>query len=60
MSGSMIRRVVAVSLFLAVIVVPRGFDEAKIPAILEQKKDWIADALATATERRRFFEEPSP
>ena len=39
------------------VVVPRGFDEAKIPAILKQKKDWIADALATAKERRRFFEQ---
>ncbi|HEY7153838.1 MAG TPA: SprT family zinc-dependent metalloprotease [Gemmataceae bacterium] len=41
------------------VVVPRGFDEAKIPAILKQKKDWIADALAKAQERRRFLE-PQP
>jgi predicted metal-dependent hydrolase len=39
------------------VVVPRGFDEAKIPAILKQKKDWIADALAQAKESRRFFEQ---
>lgn len=38
------------------VVIPRGFDEAKIPAILKQKKDWIANALAQAKERRRFLE----
>lgn len=41
------------------VVVPRGFDEAKIPAILERKKEWIADALAQAQARRRFLE-PQP
>src|SRR5438477_4503627 len=39
------------------VVVPRGFDEGKIPAILKRKKDWIADALEMAKERRRFFEQ---
>lgn len=39
------------------VIVPRGFDAAKIPAILQQKKEWIADALAQARERRRFFEQ---
>lgn len=39
------------------VIVPRGFDPAKIPAILNQKKKWIADALAQAKERRRFFEQ---
>ncbi len=38
---------------------PRGFDEGKIPAILERKKDWIADALTQAQTRRRFLE-PQP
>ena len=41
------------------VVVPRGFDEGKIPAILEQKKAWIADALKQAQARRRFLE-PRP
>jgi predicted metal-dependent hydrolase len=41
------------------IVVPRGFDERKIPAILNQKKEWIADALAKAEMQRRFLE-PQP
>jgi predicted metal-dependent hydrolase len=41
------------------VIVPRGFDEGKIPAILERKKAWIADALAKARARRRFLE-PRP
>jgi len=41
------------------VVVPRGFDEARIPSILKRKKEWIADALKKAKERKRFFE-PSP
>jgi hypothetical protein len=38
------------------VVVPRGFDERRIPRILQRKKDWIADALADARKRRRFLE----
>lgn len=41
------------------IVVPRGFDEKKIPAILRRKKDWIAEKLEQAAERRRYLE-PTP
>lgn len=41
------------------VVVPRGFNENEIPAILRRKKDWIAEKLEQAAERRRFFE-PRP
>ena len=41
------------------VVVPRGFDEARIPGILKRKKEWIADALTEAKERKRFLE-PRP
>lgn len=41
------------------VVVPRGFDEAKIPALLKKKKIWIADALKRVGETRRFLE-PQP
>ena len=32
------------------VVVPRGFDEARIPSILKRKKEWIAEALKKAKE----------
>ena len=38
------------------VIVPRGFGEEKIPAILNRKKEWIEDALSKASERRRFLE----
>jgi len=38
------------------IIVPGGFDEERIPAILNRKKEWIEDALSKAKERRRFLE----
>ena len=41
------------------VVVPRGYDEKKIPALLKQKKVWIADALKRVGETRRFLE-PEP
>ena len=41
------------------VVVPRGFDESRIPAILRQKKAWIAEKLEQAAHRRRFLE-PEP
>jgi predicted metal-dependent hydrolase len=41
------------------VVVPRGFDEKKIPGILRRKKDWIAEKLEQAAERRRYLE-PRP
>lgn len=42
-----------------VVVVPRGYDESKIPALLNRKKAWVADAIAHATQTRRFLE-PNP
>ena len=41
------------------VVVPRGFDEKRIPALLKQKKVWIADAMTRVGETRRFLE-PRP
>jgi predicted metal-dependent hydrolase len=38
------------------VVVPRGYDEKKIPVLLKQKKAWIADALKRVGETRRFLE----
>lgn len=39
-----------------VVVVPKGYDESKIPTLLKQKKIWIADALKHIGETRRFLE----
>lgn len=41
------------------VVVPKGYDEKKIPSLLKQKKVWIADALKRIGETRRFLE-PTP
>jgi len=41
------------------VVVPSGFDEKKIPAILKRKKVWIADAMKRIGETKRFLE-PKP
>lgn len=41
------------------VVIPHGFDEHKIPAILRRKKDWVTEKLKEAAERRRYFEPPS-
>ncbi len=38
------------------VVVPKGYDEKKIPSLLRQKKVWIADALKRIAETRRFLE----
>lgn len=42
-----------------IVVVPRGYEEERIPAILNRKKAWIADAIANAAQNRRFLE-PRP
>ena len=41
------------------VVVPMGFDETRIPALLSQKKMWLADAMKRIGETRRFLE-PRP
>jgi predicted metal-dependent hydrolase len=41
------------------VVVPKGYDETKISAVLKQKKVWIADALQRVGETKRFLE-PTP
>jgi len=41
------------------VFVPRGYDSAKIPDLLERKKNWIRAALENAESRRKFFE-PKP
>ena len=42
-----------------IVVVPAGYDEEKIPALLKQKKVWIADSMKRIGKTRRFFE-PTP
>lgn len=42
------------------VVVPRGYDTAKIPALLERKKHWIRAALERAEAHRKFFEPMPP
>jgi predicted metal-dependent hydrolase len=41
------------------IIVPKGFDQAKISKILTQKKHWIRNALEKAESNRKFIE-PEP
>jgi predicted metal-dependent hydrolase len=41
------------------IIVPRGYDVTKIPALLEHKKQWIRAALERIEKLRKFFE-PEP
>lgn len=41
------------------VVVPSGYDAAQIPALLHRKKEWIAEKLTEAADKRRFFE-PEP
>jgi hypothetical protein len=41
------------------VVVPKGYDEKKIPSVLKQKKVWITDALKRIGETRRYLE-PKP
>ena len=42
-----------------VVVIPKRYDEKKIPSLLSQKKVWIADALKRIGETRRFLEPTS-
>jgi predicted metal-dependent hydrolase len=42
-----------------IVVVPSGYDEERIPAILQRKKVWIADAMERAAQTLRFLE-PKP
>ena len=41
------------------VVIPHGFDENRIPAILNRKKVWIAEAMKRIGETRRFLEPKS-
>mgnify|MGYP002622571114 CR=1 FL=1 len=41
------------------VVIPRGYDAAKVPALLEKKKTWVRAALDRADSQRKFFE-PEP
>ncbi len=41
------------------VIVPRGYDAGKVPALLERKKHWIRTALERAEANRKFFE-PEP
>lgn len=41
------------------VVIPKGFDQSRIPDILESKKTWLEAALKKAEENRKFFR-PKP
>jgi predicted metal-dependent hydrolase len=41
------------------VVVPKGYDHAKVPALLSRKKHWINAALERVELNRKFFE-PEP
>ena len=41
------------------VVIPRDYDPAKIPSILERKKNWVRNALERAETHLKFFE-PEP
>lgn len=41
------------------VIVPRGYDLDKVPALLERKKDWVGRALEKSAKLRKFFE-PKP
>jgi predicted metal-dependent hydrolase len=41
------------------VVLPKGYDESKIPSLLKRKRVWIADALKRVGETKRFLE-PKP
>lgn len=41
------------------VVIPKGYDEKKIPGLLERKKHWVRAALGRAEANRKFFE-PEP
>lgn len=42
-----------------IVVVPKDYDEKKIPALLKRKKIWIADSMKRIGETKRFLE-PEP
>jgi predicted metal-dependent hydrolase len=37
------------------VVIPRGFDEERIPELLERKRDWIRKTQERLDEQRKFF-----
>jgi predicted metal-dependent hydrolase len=41
------------------VIVPKGYDVAKVPVLLERKKQWIRAALNRLEKLRKFFE-PEP
>jgi len=41
------------------VVVPRGYEEDRIPALLERKRQWVRTALERVEIQRKFFE-PEP
>ncbi len=43
-----------------IVVVPRGFDEARIPALLEGKRRWLEEVTARFAAQRRFLEPEPP
>jgi predicted metal-dependent hydrolase len=42
------------------VVVPRGFDQARIPSLLQRKKRWIESTNNRLEEHRKFFQPEPP
>src|SRR6266487_4562114 len=42
------------------VVVPRGFDQARIPAVLQRKQRWIESTHQRLEEHRKFFQPEPP
>jgi len=42
-----------------VVVVPQGFDQSRIPGLLQRKKDWLEKATEKIDQQRKFLE-PKP
>ena len=42
------------------VVVPRGFDQGRIPAVLQRKKRWIENTHRRLEEHRKFFQPEPP
>jgi predicted metal-dependent hydrolase len=43
-----------------VVVIPKGFDQKRIPELIERKKQWLQKATTKAEEQRKFFVPPPP
>lgn len=42
------------------VIIPHGFDQTRIPPLLQKKRIWITEAMKRADEQRKFFEPEPP